>query len=87
MEVCTRQSTGQSIQWFEHVFTVNNTKLTGFTYYKHHLFMIEFILSTFRRYLIFTTLYAVENESEKNNKQIVLFKAVAHNILDDFSLT
>jgi hypothetical protein len=29
----------------------------------------------------------MENESEKNNKQIVLFKAVTHNILDDFSLT
>ena len=47
--------------------------------------MIEFILSTFTRYLIFTTLYAVENESEKKyNKQIVLLKAVTRNILDYF---
>jgi len=65
-----RQSTGQSFEWYEHVFTVNNTKVTEFTYYKHHLFMIgcifNTVLSTFTRYLIFTTsLYAMENESEK----------------------
>jgi len=64
-EVRTRQSTGRTFQWYEHVFTVNNTKVTKFTYYKHHLFMIDFALSTFTRYLIFTTLYAMENESEK----------------------
>ena len=27
-EVCTRQSTGQSFEWYEHVLTVNNTKVT-----------------------------------------------------------
>jgi hypothetical protein len=40
-------------------------QVTEFTYYEHHLFMINFVLSTFTRYLIFTTLYAVEKESEK----------------------
>ena len=70
------------------VLTVNNTKVTAFTYYRHHLFMINFVLSTFTRYLIFTTLYAVEKESEKkNNKQIVVFKNVTHNISDYFRLT
>jgi hypothetical protein len=50
--------------------------------------MINFVLSTFTRYLIFTTLYAVEKESEKkNNKQIVVFKNVTHNISDYFRLT
>ena len=48
-----------------HVFTVNDTKVTEFTYYKHQLFMINFVLSTFTRYLMLTTLYAMENESEK----------------------
>jgi hypothetical protein len=33
-----------------HVFTVNDTKVTEFTYYKHQLFMINFVLSTFTRY-------------------------------------
>ena len=27
VEVCTRQSTGQSFEWYDHVFTVNNTKV------------------------------------------------------------
>jgi ABC-type uncharacterized transport system permease subunit len=49
--------------------------------------MINFVLSTFTRYLIFTTLYAMEKESEKNNKQIVVFKNVTHNISDYFRLT
>ena len=53
---------------------LNNTKVTEFTYYKHHLFIINFVLSTFTRYLMLTTLYAMENESEKKNRQIVLFK-------------
>jgi len=58
---------GSQLQSYDtrRVFTVNNTKVTEFTYYEHHLFMINFVLSTFTRYLIFTTLYAMENESEK----------------------
>ena len=32
-------------------------------------------------------LHAIENESEKNNNQIVLFKTVTHNISDYFRLT
>ena len=60
---------------------------TEFTYYKHHLFMIIHALSTFTRCRIFTTMYAMENESGKNNNQIVLFKIVAHNISDYFRLT
>ena len=32
-------------------------------------------------------LHAMENESEKNNNQIVLFKTVTHNISDYFHLT
>jgi hypothetical protein len=32
-------------------------------------------------------LHAMENESEKNNNQIVLFKTVTHNISDYFRLT
>ena len=36
VEVCTWQSTDQSCEYkYEHVFTVNNTKVTEFTYYKH----------------------------------------------------
>jgi hypothetical protein len=31
-------------------------------------------------------LHAMENESEKNNNQIVLFKTVTHNISDYFRL-
>ena len=69
---------GSQLQSYDtrHVFTVNNTKVTEFTYYEHHLFMINFVLSTFTRYLIFTTLYAMENESEKKeaNTNVVLFK-------------
>jgi hypothetical protein len=57
--MCTRQSYGT-----RHVFTVINTKVTEFTYYKHHLFMIKCVLSTFTRCWIFTTLYAMENENE-----------------------
>jgi hypothetical protein len=79
-------------------FTMKNTKnlerissadrITCFlTYYKHHLFMIIHALSTFTRCWIFTTMYAMENESEKNNIQIVLFKIVTHNISDYFRLT
>ena len=66
---------------------LSDCKVKEFTYYKHHLFMINFVLSTFTRYLIFTTLYAIEKESEKNNKQIVGFKNVTHNISDYFRLT
>ena len=32
-------------------------------------------------------LHAMENESEENNNQIVLFKTVTHNISDYFRLT
>ena len=32
-------------------------------------------------------LHAIENESEKNNNQIVLFKTVTHNVSDYFRLT
>jgi hypothetical protein len=48
--------------------------------------MTDFVLSTFTRYLIFTTLYAMENESEKNNKQIILFKTATRTISDYFRL-
>jgi hypothetical protein len=48
--------------------------------------MIDFVLSTFTRYLFFTTLYEMENESEKNNKQIILLKAATRTISDYFRL-
>ena len=51
VEVCTRQSTGQSFEWYEHVFTVNKTKVKKFTDYKHHLFMIHLIFLNFYKIL------------------------------------
>ena len=62
------ESTGQSLEWYEHVFTVNNTKITEFTCYKHHLFMINFIFVNFYKILNFHNIVDKGKQKWKKSK-------------------
>ena len=77
VDVCTCQSTGQSFQWYEHVCTVNNTKVKKLIFYRQHLFMINFIFVNFyKMFYIITTFQVKENKSGKN--EIFFFKCKAY---------
>ena len=72
--MCTGQLTGPSFEWYEHVVTVNNTKVKKFTYYKHHLLMINFIFVNFYKNLNFHNIVGNGKSETK-----VLLKNVKHN--------